>query len=202
MKIIGVTGGSGVGKTLVLRMLEQCGLFAIDADTVYHTLLERDRNLQNELITRFPGIETEDGIDRKRLGNIVFTDAQALEDLNHITHKHVMKKLRALLKDAALRGARAAAVDAAALFESGFDRECDFTVGITARQSLRVSRVLSRDGLDEAYVTTRIKAQKNDDFYRTHCTFLIENNGDLDSLRENVARILEKTKILEDVRKH
>lgn len=201
MKIIGVTGGSGVGKTLVLRMLEQRGVYAIDADTVYHALLESDRSLQKELATRFPGIQTEDGIDRKKLGNIVFADAQALEALNRITHKHVMKKLRALLKDAALRGAKAAAVDAAALFESGFDRECDFTIGVTARASLRVRRVLSRDGLDEAYVTSRIKAQKDDDFYRTHCTYFVENNDDIESLEKNIVQILEKSKVLEEPRK-
>ena len=91
MKIIGITGGSGVGKTTVLGELEQFDTHIIDCDAVYHRLLESDAGLLGELRDRFgQTVFRDDGsLDRKALGGVVFRDANALADLNAITHKYV-----------------------------------------------------------------------------------------------------------------
>lgn len=194
MRIIGITGGSGSGKTSVLRMLEKRGLYAVDADAVYHGLLERNADLARELSGRFPGVEKDGKIDRAKLARIVFSDPLELHALNSIAHVHVLKELRRMLREAAAQGVKAAAVDAAALFESGFDRECDCTVGVIAPRGLRIKRIAERDGLSEADARKRVDAQKNDDFYRGRCTFVLENAGNLEALEAMIPEILEKIK--------
>jgi dephospho-CoA kinase len=195
MRIIGITGGSGTGKTSVLHMLEKRGLYGIDADQVYHELLDHDEKLIGELKDRFMCIGRDEKIDRTLLRQIVFSDPRALELLNSITHDHVIKKLRRMLMEASARGAGAAAVDAAALFESGFDRECDYTIGVIAPRSLRLKRIIARDGLTEAEALKRINAQKDDEFYRRRCSFVVENDGDFPALEGMITQILGKIKI-------
>ena len=90
MKVIGITGQTGAGKTTALKEIERLGGCVLDADAVYHQLLEKDAALRDELQARFGPLEDGTGrIDRKKLGNVVFRDADALADLNAIAHRYV-----------------------------------------------------------------------------------------------------------------
>jgi dephospho-CoA kinase len=171
---IGITGGSGAGKTSALRALTSLGALALDCDAIYHELLESDAELKSELETRFNGVLRGDTVDRKRLGEIVFSDPSALLDLNAITHKFIGKELARRIAEWESRGGKVTAVDAIALIESGRAERCDVVVGITAPRELRISRIMARDGITREQAELRINAQKPDSFYKENCDYLLE----------------------------
>ena len=98
--IIGITGGTGCGKTTLLDAIRQCGGLVIDCDRVYHELLATDKNLVAAIEARFPGCVEDGVLDRKKLGAVVFTHSDALHDLNAITHTAVKNKVLELLETA------------------------------------------------------------------------------------------------------
>ena len=182
MKIIGITGPTGAGKTTALRALADLGACVIDADAVYHRLLEESAPMREALTARFGASILDDGgkIDRKRLGNLVFGDPAALADLNAITHRFVEEEIARLEAQAAREGRPAVAIDAIALIESGVADKCDAVVGVLAPRELRVRRIMAREGIPEDYARRRVEAQREGEFYRTSCGYLLENNGEGD----------------------
>ena len=97
--IIGITGGTGCGKTTALQLIADLGGLVIDCDRVYHDLLKTDRAMLSELERRFPGTVENGQLNRKKLASIVFADEKALLDLNGITHKAVKKEVLRLLEN-------------------------------------------------------------------------------------------------------
>ena len=179
MKIIGITGGTGAGKTSALMVLKKWGACIIDCDAVYHTLLERDHGLRQALTERFGAILNESGgVDRKKLGQVVFDDPQALQDLNRMTHGFVERAVLRELNEAREKGVPIAAIDAIALLESGLGDRCHKVVGVVAPESLRIARIMRREGISEEYARLRIQAQKPDSFFRTQCDAILENQSD------------------------
>ena len=169
--VLGITGGTGCGKTTLLRCIESCGGLILDCDAIYHRLLETDKELLNAIEKRFPGTVEEGILQRKKLGAIVFSDEKALADLNAITHGAVKAEvLRHLGSRPAL-----AAIDAIALFEGGLAELCDVTVAVIAPVEIRVRRLMERDGISEEYARSRINAQHNDEWFRVRCDRVLEN---------------------------
>ena len=144
MKIIGITGGSGSGKTTLLRAVEKRGGLCIDCDALYHRLLQTDAGLLRALAERFPAAFLGGGLNCKALGELVFSDSVALQELNRITHQAVCREVERLL---ASSDAELAAIDAIALFESGLCSLCDLTVAVTAPEEVRIERLVGRDGI-------------------------------------------------------
>ena len=158
MKRIGITGPTGAGKTTALGALTDLGAHIIDADAVYHRLLEESGPLRAALAERFdPSILTPEGrIDRKALGNVVFGDPEALDELNTITHRFIGEEIHRQLTQAERDGRPAAAIDAIALIESGLGEGCDAVVGILAPKEVRIRRIMAREGISEDYARRRV----------------------------------------------
>ncbi len=192
MKIIGLTGPSGAGKGEVATVLSSMGLPVLDADEIYHALLIPPSRCLDELVTRFgEEILLHDGtLNRKVLGEIVFSDPIALSDLNSISHNYVMIDVRHQLDALAKTGIEAAVFDAPQLFEAGAERLCDAVISVLADEELRTLRIMARDGIDHAAAQRRIRAQHSDEFFRAHSTYVIENNGTVEDLLPKVRRIL------------
>ena len=175
MYIIGITGGTGAGKTSALRTLDRMGALVLDCDAIYHELLAEDEGLKAELEDRFNGVSRDGSIDRKQLGAIVFNDPAALRDLNKITHKYIGGEIERRLAHWERHGGIIAAIDAIALIESGRGETCDVVVGVIAPEDMRLSRIMGRDGITRDLALQRINAQKPDGFFRENCDYILEN---------------------------
>ena len=171
--IVGITGGTGCGKTTALRAFEALGGVVLDCDEIYHELLRSDRNLLRAIGERFPGTVKEDLLDRKALGALVFSDRQALMDLNGITHKAV--KAKVLERIAAAPGH--VAIDAIGLFEGELAELCQETVAVTAPEECRVARLMARDGISAEYAEKRIAAQRPQSEFAQLCRYTLHNDG-------------------------
>lgn len=175
--IIGITGGSGCGKTTLLNLIAKQGGLILDCDAIYHELLKSDKAMLSAIETRFPGVVENGALNRKKLGSIVFADEKALLALNAITHTAVKNEvLRRLEGKPSL-----AAIDAIALFEGGLAELCDVTAAITAPAEDRVRRLMQRDNISKDYARSRIAAQHIDAWFREKCGHVLENAGSLDA---------------------
>ena len=200
MLIVGITGGSGSGKTTMSQALGRIAGNSIDADAVYHELLEDCVVMRKEIIDRFPQARDESNrIDRKKLAKTVFSDPLALKDLNAITHRYVVREIERRIGDSYRGNSEITVIDAAALFESGVDSICDVTVGVIAPRNLRIKRIMKRDGLDEQRAALRIDAQPGENFYRERCDYIIDTGDDINV--EEVASFLYQ-QIMEGMELH
>ena len=191
--IIGITGGSGCGKTTLLKEIEKRGGLVLDCDAIYHELLATDRDLLDAIAARFPGTVENGTLLRKKLGAIVFSDPCALEDLNRITHSAVKNAILCKLS----QKPDLAAIDAIALFEGGLAELCQVTVAVIAPVEDRVKRLMRRDGIPEEYARSRIAAQHDDAWFRERCGFVLENNGELDAFATKCVAFLQNICIME-----
>ncbi len=193
MKIIGITGQSGSGKSSLCVYLEKHGIPCINADEVYHSLLSPDSECTAAIVRGFgEGILASDGSpDRKKLASIVFSDADKLDKLNRITLGFAIDRIKQMLDRLREKGHRFAAVDAPTLIESGFYRECDFVVSVLASPESRICRIMSRDGISEEKARERTAAQKDDSFYTDKSDFIIRNDSDVDTFIADAQKLLE-----------
>lgn len=198
MLLIGLTGPSGAGKSTVSRILGSFGLPIIDADNIYHTLLTPPSECLSDLTECFGReVLSPDGtLNRAALAAIVFNDPTELEKLNHITHSHVLRDFRKQLKKLRDNGVPAAVFDAPQLFESGANRECNIVISVLAEEEIRIHRIVERDGISREAALSRVRAQKNERFFRTHSDYIIENNLSEDALAPQIQRILTETGVL------
>ena len=169
--IVGLTGGTGAGKTSALAALEDLGGTVLDCDAVYHEMLRTDPALRGAIEGAFGPVFGPDGtLDRQKLGNIVFSDPAALERLNAIVYEYLPPELMRRAAGQSLVG-----LDAINLVESGLDRLCACTAAVLAPAEDRVRRIMARDGISEDYARLRISAQQPDVFYRERCSHILEN---------------------------
>ena len=185
--ILGITGGTGCGKTTLLKAIEDLGGLVLDCDAIYHRLLTTDRAMLEAIDARFPGVIEDGVLNRKKLGAIVFSDEQALLDLNAITHAAVKRDVLCQLESRP----KLAAIDAIGLFEGGLAELCDTTVAITAPEEVRVRRLMERDGISESYARSRIAAQHDEAWFRARCNFILENDRDLTSFQAKCLAFLQ-----------
>ena len=191
----GLTGGTGAGKTSALRALERLGGFIIDCDALYHEMLRSDAPMKAAITEAFGDVFLPDGtLDRQKLGSVVFRDKAAMARLNDIVYAH-------LVPEAARRaeGHRLVGYDAINVIESGLSLLCCRTVGIIAPTEVRVKRIMARDGIAEDYARMRIAAQKTDEFYRRHCTDVLENNENSAAAFEEKALAFFRKMIEEEI---
>lgn len=188
--VIGFTGPTGAGKTSALRALEQLGGLVLDCDAIYHELLRTDGALREAIAGAFgPVFAADGGLDRQKLGNLVFGDPAALETLNGIIYARLPRELRRRMdkSDAAVVG-----IDAINLIESGLDGLCRRTVAVIAPAETRVARIMARDGIPEEYARLRVRAQKDEAFYRARCTDVLVNDcGSAAAFTEKARQALE-----------
>jgi len=186
--IIGITGGTGCGKTTLLELIREKGGLVLDCDAIYHELLKTDKNLLASIEARFPGTVEDGCLQRKKLGSIVFNDSAALADLNKITHSAITSEVkRRLTPEPTL-----VAIDAIGLFESGLDKLCKPTVAVDAPREIRIARLMARDSISADYAAARIDAQPSGEEFSARCDYTLVNDGTREEFREKCLAFLRQ----------
>ena len=166
--VIGITGGTGAGKTSLLRALERKGACVLDCDAVYHGMLETDEELRSALRSEFGDVifRADGSVDVHAIGLIVFQDREKLTALDALVKEYVPREVarRMAAADAELIG-----LDAIKLMECGLGAICDATVAVTAPEEVRVKRIMARDGITEDYARSRVAAQQSEEYFRARC---------------------------------
>ena len=188
MRIIGLTGSIGMGKTTAAGFFRAAGLPVHDADAVVHRLYNGPAAAAVE--AAFPGTARDGVIDRDRLAEAVLGDSQALKRLEAIVHPLVRQDERAFLKAAAEAGAAMAVLEIPLLFETGGENRCDAVVVVTAKPQTQRQRVLKRPGMSEERLDTLLARQMPDAEKRRRAHFLVITDYDLDFANRQVTAII------------
>ena len=122
----------------------------------------------------------------------MFADAAALDDLNAITHRYVRAEVQSRLRAWARQGGTVAAIDAIALIESGLAELCTVTLGVTAPREVRIERLIAREGVTRAYAEARIDAQKPNEWFAKHCSYVLDNGGTLADFQDRCHRLIQE----------
>lgn len=193
MKIIGLTGGIGSGKSYVAQVLRSMGYAVIDADAVCRDIYTPGGECLREVAQAFgDGILNPDGtLDRGGLAAIVFADSAALERLNSIAHRYIREKMEEQIAAFTKKGEKGIILDAPQLFEAGINGRCDAVIAVIAPLEQRLARIAERDGMSEADARARIAAQHDDGFFRENADYVIDNADGADTVGQTAAIMRE-----------
>lgn len=183
--VIGVTGNIACGKSAVLEALDELGAETMDGDKMVHEMMGPGSTLAAPIRERFgDSVIAEDGsIIRPELGKIVFSDPEALADLEEIIHPLVVAEKRAAIHRP---GPDVLVLDAIKLFEAGMAEDCDEVWVVDCTREKQIERLLRRNGIDRAEAERRINAQPPQEEKVARADLVIDNNGDLDALKQQV----------------
>lgn len=199
MLIIGLTGQTGAGKSTVSEILEKYGCYHIDADKIAHEVLDSDEEVKTNLAEKFgKDVIGKDGtVNRAVLAKYAFADRESTQSLNAITHPAVNKKIQSIILKQSEYGAKAVIIDAIALFESGEDKLCDYTVAVTAPREIRLERIISRDNITVSRAEERINAQKGEEFFSVNADYIIKNYEPY-NIYEETESLARKLKLIKE----
>ena len=189
-RIIGVTGPTGAGKGMAARILGKLlKADIIDADFVVRQMYAGGelpkvigKEFGNQCIT------PDGGVDRKKLGSIVFSDTSLLQKLNDTVLPIVAKELQRLIDELG----DIVILDAPTLIESGLDKICTETLAVLANKETRLQRIMERDNISQTDAMRRIEAQHDDGFYSSACSNMITNDTDLSELEAKLRTLFMK----------
>ena len=187
-RIIGVTGPSGSGKSVLCKRLSDLGIPCINADEVYHSMLTPPSRCLDAIVRVFGAdMLADDGsLNRSTLSTRVFSNPDLLTLLNETVLPIVIDRINELISELDANGAHTVVLDAPTLIESGFHKSCDMIIVITAPKADRIQRIMSRDGISKDHATKRVISQKDDDFYLSVADITLFNNKDEDSFLASV----------------
>ena len=194
MKVIGLTGGTGSGKSVVSKSLAAAGAVIVDADKIAHDIILKGEPAYHEIIEYYgTGIlDAEGNIIRKKLGEIVFNDKEKLAFLNQCTHKYITAEVKRQIAEAKEEGTAAAIiVDAPLLLEAKLETVCDEVWVVYADPEVRAQRVMARDGITYELAKARIANQKSWDEYKAAASVVIDNSKDFAYLESQMAEVLK-----------
>ena len=186
--VIGLTGGIGTGKSEVARMLSELGAVMINADQVGHEAYTPNSEIWREVVEAFgEGILLDTGeIDRQALGAIVFAQTEQLTKLNQIMHPRMARMVEQRIQELRDQGVSVVVVEAALLFEAGWDTLVDEVWVTNSGPGQVVPRLQARTGLDEQEIRKRIDSQMSAEERLSRSDVVVDNSGDLATLRSTV----------------
>jgi dephospho-CoA kinase len=193
MKIIGLTGGIGSGKSTVAGFLAELGAVVLDADKVGHEILETDDEVQQEIVDNFGKqvLDHKGHIDRKKLANIVFKDRESLIKLNLITHPPIYRRAQVILKGYQADGVEIVVIDAPLLIEAGWATRVDETWLTVAPKEVIIER-LEKRGMKREDIESRMRLQILPEDRVKAANIIIDTDVPLDDLKKAIADLWDK----------
>lgn len=186
---VGITGGIGAGKTTVCKIFEELGAKVIYADELAKEIMENDESLKKKIKKIFGEKSYIGGkLNRKFIADIIFSSDEKRKLLESIVHPAVIKRILSDLKKIADEGKyNFVIVEAALIFESGFDKELDYVLVVDADDEIKIKRIMERDKCSKEEVLKRMRAQLDSKIKRELADMVIINDGDIDELRKKVS---------------
>lgn len=201
MKIIGITGSSGSGKSTICDILQQkYDVKIIDADKIAKRLSKKGTDYINDIVKEFGNdiLDDQGELNRRKLAEIIYADPKNRNKLNQCTFKYIRKEIeREIIKE---KDVSAIIIDAPLLFECELDNICDHIIGVISKKDIQIERIVTRDGIDYENAEKRLKIQKNNEFYIEKCDEIIENNNDMNDIEKSVEIIAQKHNITKKLR--
>ncbi len=194
MRVFGLTGGIASGKSTVAELFREEGIPVVDADRVAREVTAPGEYAYLEIVHRFgPDILCPDGtIDRRKLGDIVFSDPARRAELEAVTHPRIVEGIAYALQKLASEGHPAAIVEAALIHEKGRHGMFEAVIGVVCGTSRQVERLMARDGLPREQALRRLDAQMDGDAKAKASDYVIDNSGDIASTRAQVRALVPR----------
>ncbi len=189
--VVGVTGQTGAGKSLAVRLMAKPDWLILDADAIARKVVQPNTPCLEELVKQFSSaILCDDGsLNRQRLADIAFATPQSTAALNLIVHPAVIKVITDALEQTK---APIVLIDAPLLFQAGLDTLCDVTLAVTAPETKRLCRICERDGISKEQALARVNAQPAEEYYRERATMVLENDKDESVLSQKIKTLCEE----------
>lgn len=193
MIVIGLTGGIGAGKSEVARILQELGAVIINADQVGHQAYTPHTETWDEVVKAFGEeiLQDNEEIDRRKLGGIVFADPAQMARLNSIMHPRLAQMVAERIEESRGQDLPAIVVEAAILFEAGWEYLVEEVWTTEAPEAEIVARLQARNGWDAAEVKKRIDSQMSSAERSARADLVVENSGDLENLEHRIKYLWE-----------
>jgi dephospho-CoA kinase len=194
MKIVGLTGGIGSGKSVVSGMFARLGAEVIGADQLAREVVNPGQAAWKEIVAHFGKevLNADQSLNRERLASIVFSDAEARRALEEITHPRIRALFDERVRELQSKGCRVIIYDVPLFFESHLDREIRPVVVVYAEESVRLERVKARDGLSDEEILSRTKSQMPLEEKKGLADYVIDNSGTLEETKSQVTRVWQE----------
>jgi dephospho-CoA kinase len=195
MKVIGLTGNIGCGKSVVARMFEELGARVIDADRIARLVVDPGEPAWKEIVKTFgKDILNQDGtINRGRLGEIVFNDKEKRETLNGITHPRIIERIKELIEESGRENVEVVIVEAALIVEKGGMKPLiNDLIVVTADEKAQIRRLMGRDRFSREAALSRIRSQIPLSEKVGLATYVIDNSGTLEETRRQVEEVWKR----------
>ena len=193
MKVIGITGSSGSGKSTITKILsEELEAKIINADEVVKQMQEKDSEYYRKIVDLFgANILQEDGsLNRKKIAEIIFRDENKKEKLDKLTFKYVVEEIRQQVEKAK---EEYIIIDAPLLIESGLNKICNIVIAVISKKQEQIKRICKRDNIEESIAKLRLEAQRDNEFYKTNADYIVENNGgNIDAIVGRIRKLVQK----------
>jgi dephospho-CoA kinase len=191
MKIIGITGGIGSGKTEVAKIFKKLGSKILSGDEIGKEVVEKNSSVLKKLVKSF-GYEIlsrDKNLNRRKLGKIAFSTVENRDKLNKIVHPYLLSNLKKKIKEYRKKGPGIAVVDAALIIEWGLQKELDYLILVESSLKNRLRRLKEYSGYSQKEALGRIKMQIKDKTRRKYADYIIKNDKDLKELRRKTVSL-------------
>ena len=194
MRVIGLTGGIGSGKSTVSQYMAELGAEVIDADKVAHEVFEPNSEGWKEVVDYFGEkvLKSTGEIDRKRLGEIVFNNPEALSKLNEIIHPKAYNLVKSRLEEHRRKGVSVVVLEVILLIEAGWAHLADEVWVTIASEETVVKRLKQQRGLNEEEILARIHSQMSSEEWIKHADVVINNDGNLEETKRKIKELWER----------
>jgi len=191
MIVIGLTGGIASGKSTVSKILQKLGAKIIDADKIARDVVEPHKRAWQEIVEAFGKeiLQSDLNLNRKKLGEIVFSNKEDLEKINNITHPQITNQTLDSLHRYDQKGVGVAVIDAALLIETGMHRLVDLVWVVKIDQKEQIRRLVAREKISEEEALKRIYSQTSVEEKVKHAQQVIDNSGRIEELEETVTKL-------------